>query len=39
MEHPARVAAEIGVLLEGIPARADRLTVARAGQQAATPVR
>jgi pimeloyl-ACP methyl ester carboxylesterase len=39
MENPARVAAEIGVLLEGIPARADRLTVARAGQQAATPVR
>ena len=34
MEQPAQVAAEIGVLLAGIPAGAGRLTVARAGTQA-----
>jgi pimeloyl-ACP methyl ester carboxylesterase len=38
MEHPARVAAEIGVLLEGIPARAGLLTLERAGKQAPTSV-
>jgi pimeloyl-ACP methyl ester carboxylesterase len=38
MEHPAQVAAEIGVLLGGIPARAGRLTVERAGTQAPAPV-
>jgi pimeloyl-ACP methyl ester carboxylesterase len=38
MEHPAWVAAEIGVLLAGIPAGADRLTDERAGEQAPAPV-
>jgi pimeloyl-ACP methyl ester carboxylesterase len=38
MEHPARVAAEIGVLLEGIPVRSGRLTEERAGEQAPAPV-
>ncbi len=38
MEHPARVAAEIGTLLAGIPAGSDRLTVERAGKQAPAPV-
>ena len=38
MEHPAQVAAEIGALLAGIPARSGRLTVERAGEQAPAPV-
>ena len=38
MEDPARIAAEIAVLLAGIPAPADRLTQARAGEQAPAPV-
>jgi pimeloyl-ACP methyl ester carboxylesterase len=38
MEQPAQVAAEIGVLLQGIPARTGRLTEERAGTQAPAPV-
>jgi pimeloyl-ACP methyl ester carboxylesterase len=38
MEHPAQVAAEIGALLEGIPAGARRLTVGRGGKQEPAPV-
>ena len=38
MEQPAQVAAEIGVLLAGIPGHAGRLMVGRAGKQEPRPV-
>jgi pimeloyl-ACP methyl ester carboxylesterase len=38
MEHPALVAAEIGALLEGIPAGARRLMVGQGGKQEPAPV-